>query len=1068
MAWFWGSRKAKDEEEESEEEEDEEEYTDDDDDDDYDSEEDDDDYEEEDEDEDEESDEYEDDENEGDENAEHATPVDGDDDLEEIDINKEHPTAVPVRTSKSQAVSVDDNAEAAPPAETAAAPVQDPLRVAEPPAPPSNPPQEHATTTNESVHNEEGKEEQQVVDHSATQEEVDPCPVNPQDDEPPLLPPTTTQEQNDNHQDEADQDEEEDDDDDDDPNIPHQVLHNNNNNDSGPARDRVHSTVTLEDDLLDDDEEEEEDEEAVSQDDDDEEDDDEDEAATSLQDNQSLFLMAAEHDRTDILNKVLAQCTDETDHDTTNTSGGVAMTKNALLHEGGLPALHVAVWYGSVHAVQCLLRVGANPSLRPDTTTTTNGDASTTTTTTRPELPPSIPPQTARAMHHQTAWDLLVQQHSANHNNKTEKYKALEQAFCTEALRCMGSNDDVQRLQELLSAGMPPTLELGPKPLTAWALDLQAPQCHAALTNNNNPTSSSHAETTTNATSESTKAEDEIHTNDNNNDKQTDPKPTTAVLDRPGTDGSLLESSGNNTNLVQLRNRLEEVHSLARALTMCLDNLAEEVAVGHGLLSHSGGASAALASHVKGLKTQRQDKQGKVQQLELQLQEQEEELQEWIQQHFESYDHPTVQEIWNNTTTLTNNNNNQSKQQQQQVNPKPHAPTTSTIITTSVDHSPDHSAPSKSAAPMEDGPHHKDHPDTTQQQQEQEEYETLQAQLQASQIKVRKLRVAITDLSEEHGRNMTEVERRGLTGGIQLVRTLREELRTLEFDHDRLQQAQQQCQRRLQQVQDAVAVQQQEREQQSEREPAKEPQPQQSEPKQNEQQQQPRPERQPPPASLPPPEQPPNDTEGQTKGKGQSVPVEETSSLEAASTSSAANSLTTMDANEEPLLQPAQTASESSETSNTKQQRPTSTSHNNNKKESDTVERPKTSNGTQESPPQTTNTPSEPTIADRGAVPLSSMDRAASISGILTESERIATGQSTAIALRPKGGTGYFPVGLWQILMRIMGIPPLARQSGGMAPQQQPQPQQQPSRSNSTNSSSSARTTPKGPPAIII
>lgn len=48
-------------------------------------------------------------------------------------------------------------------------------------------------------------------------------------------------------------------------------------------------------------------------------------------------------------------------------------------------------------------------------------------------------------------------------------------------------------------------------------------------------------------------------------------------------------------------------------------------------------------------------------------------------------------------------------------------------------------------------------------------------------VQIRKLRASIADLSEESARDLTEVERRGLSGGINLVRGLREELRDLDF-----------------------------------------------------------------------------------------------------------------------------------------------------------------------------------------------------------------------------------------------------------------------------------------------
>lgn len=39
----------------------------------------------------------------------------------------------------------------------------------------------------------------------------------------------------------------------------------------------------------------------------------------------------------------------------------------------------------------------------------------------------------------------------------------------------------------------------------------------------------------------------------------------------------------------------------------------------------------------------------------------------------------------------------------------------------------------------------------------------------------------------------------------------------------------------------------------------------------------------------------------------------------------------------------------------------------------------------------------------------------------MTQSERIATGNSQAIAVRPPGNRGYFTIDLWQVLLRIIG-----------------------------------------------
>jgi hypothetical protein len=73
-------------------------------------------------------------------------------------------------------------------------------------------------------------------------------------------------------------------------------------------------------------------------------------------------------------------------------------------------------------------------------------------------------------------------------------------------------------------------------------------------------------------------------------------------------------------------------------------------------------------------------------------------------------------------------------------------------------------------------------PEATTPEEERAQTQQLQAQIGASDYKIRKLRVAIADLSEENARNLKEVEKRGLSGGINLVRGLREEIRDTEFE----------------------------------------------------------------------------------------------------------------------------------------------------------------------------------------------------------------------------------------------------------------------------------------------
>jgi hypothetical protein len=66
---------------------------------------------------------------------------------------------------------------------------------------------------------------------------------------------------------------------------------------------------------------------------------------------------------------------------------------------------------------------------------------------------------------------------------------------------------------------------------------------------------------------------------------------------------------------------------------------------------------------------------------------------------------------------------------------------------------------------------------------------------------VRKLRASIADLSEESARDLVEVERRGLSGGINLVRGLREELRDVEFQLSEANSMNAACQAKIQMIQ---------------------------------------------------------------------------------------------------------------------------------------------------------------------------------------------------------------------------------------------------------------------------
>ena len=345
-----------------------------------------------------------------------------------------------------------------------------------------------------------------------------------------------------------------------------------------------------------------EDDKTDSDEDDDDDDDDDDEEITSFWEKQSLLVLAAEHDRVDILNAIL-----------TDNNGGEE-DKDALMNSG-IPPLHVAISFGSTNATQSLLRMGADPSVRPN-----NKEIQSHSEQSKVEI------KNMERFDGVTGWELAFgnQHYEETKQNGSSgwslfrgggdgdeddkviikpvdmapsKLEGIRHAFTAESLRCIGG-DEVDRLRQLLNSGMPPTIDIGGKDLYGWAVEMGALKCEEVLRPSE---AAKHA---------------------------TEPPPTTLepsksrVLDR--------SRPGEETTVPHLMNRLDELESLASALSTCLDNLAEEVSVCHGLLLIGGGASA-LASHVKSLKTLKQNKSEEFESTQVEWEQAESELVDLIQ-----------------------------------------------------------------------------------------------------------------------------------------------------------------------------------------------------------------------------------------------------------------------------------------------------------------------------------------------------------------------------------------------------------------------------------------------------
>lgn len=333
--------------------------------------------------------------------------------------------------------------------------------------------------------------------------------------------------------------------------------------------------------------------------DDDESSDEEEEEATSIAEKRALLALAAENDRVDILKAIL-----------------VEKDRDALLSgEDEIPPLHVAISYGSTHATSCLLRMGANPAIRPETND--------------------------KRYAHVSAWELAFDD-TKQVDMAPSKREGIRHAFTAEALRCIGS-DEVERLQHLLDSGMPIDIDVGGKNLYGWSVEMEATKCQE-LTRPDEPV-----------------RDDELP-GAKQDDTATQENGETAPPNKP----SGVVSHFDSDSLLSLDNRLEELESLSKALSSCLDNLAEEVSVCHGLLLLGGGASA-LASHVKSLKVLKERQETELERCIDEWNDSQDELAYWLQQNGgdDGFDFTTVEKERKRSFTPPENDEDEEAQRRQ-------------------------------------------------------------------------------------------------------------------------------------------------------------------------------------------------------------------------------------------------------------------------------------------------------------------------------------------------------------------------------------------------------------------
>ena len=429
-------------------------------------------------------------------------------------------------------------------------------------------------------------------------------------------------------------------------------------------------------------------------------DEEEEEALTSLEEKHSLLKLAAEHDRVDILQSILSS----------SEESSTPEERLALLNHKEQPPLHIAVSFGSTNATTCLLRLGANPSLRPE-------------------------PSDMKKIVGRTAWELAFGTPNGNEDSSSSgwftpkkgvppvdmapsKREGIRHAFTAEALRSIGA-DDAARLEQLLASGMPGNTDIGgDKDIAGWCREMGATNCLKLVVKE---------ESKEESVEEEKKADEGTSTV---NEPILDASPPATPITRKNTNDvapgssltpSLIRRVSSDMNDVEsLHNRLEEFDTLAMSLSTYLDNLAEEVSVCHGLLLMGNGASA-LASHVRALRETQDFLRNDLQDRTTSWANTEAELDFYMRRYMIDDINDVVPDMTLKRTA------SQTRRW-------------------------------SSNDPMQ-----------------------LKAQLGASENKIRKLRASIADMSEESEAAMKEVEKRGLTGGIKLVRKLREQIREVEY-----------------------------------------------------------------------------------------------------------------------------------------------------------------------------------------------------------------------------------------------------------------------------------------------
>ena len=216
-------------------------------------------------------------------------------------------------------------------------------------------------------------------------------------------------------------------------------------------------------------------------------------AALDVDEIRSLLNLAAENDRVDVIRNLL---NDQPPNVVKDLLAGVSIESTSVKDaKFSPPLLHIAVKCSAVNAATCLLRLGADPSIRPivpapflESTYTPRRSAK------RSESDMVVEEdKDYRKFNGVTAFELAFGRGDDASNNEaplntswfgfgtprkaaTRNVEGLRHAFSAEALRALGS-DEADRLRQLFDSGLEVDTKIGDRPLVKWAEELESVNC---------------------------------------------------------------------------------------------------------------------------------------------------------------------------------------------------------------------------------------------------------------------------------------------------------------------------------------------------------------------------------------------------------------------------------------------------------------------------------------------------------------------------------------------------------------------------------------------------------------